>query len=75
MSSSHVRLATGVEYRYEVKYHVDDEHGLTWRARVSRPGRTWDLAGGGVDMQGTRGQLTPEQAVREDIGRSIDTLE
>jgi len=70
VASSHVHAQTKASFRYEATWHVEGPL-LTWKATVSRPGRCWSLAGGLPQWCGG----SEAEAVREDIGRSIDGLE
>ena len=70
VASSHVHTQTKTSFRYEATWHVEGPL-LTWKATVSLPGRCWNLAGGMPHWGGD----SEAEAVREDIGRSIDGLE
>jgi len=70
VASSHVHAQTKTSLRYEATWRVEGSL-LTWQATVSLPGRHWGLAGGMPQWGGG----SEAEAVREDIGRSIDGLE
>jgi len=70
VASSHVHAQTKTSFHYEATWHVDGPL-LTWKAAVSLPGRRWSLAGGTPEWKGG----SEAEAVREDVGRSIDGLE
>jgi hypothetical protein len=70
VASSHVHAQTKTSLRYEATWRVEGPL-LTWQATVSLPGRRWSLAGGMPQWSGG----SEAEAVREDIGRSIDGLE
>ena len=69
VASSHVHAQTKTAFAYEATWHVEGTL-LTWKATVSLPGRSWNLAGG-MPHGGGGGEA---EAVREDVGRSIDGL-
>jgi len=70
VASSHVHSESRTSFRFEATWHIDGPL-LTWKAAVSLPGKRWNLAGGTPEWQGG----SEDQAVREDVGRSIDGLE
>ena len=70
VASSHVHAQTKAPFRYEASWQVEGRL-LTWKATISLPGRCWSLAGGMPDWGGG----AEAEAVRKDIGRSIDALE
>jgi hypothetical protein len=70
VASSHVHAQSKAAFRYEATWQVEGTL-LTWQAEVSQPGRRWSLAGGTPEWSGG----SEAEAVREDVGRSIDGLE
>jgi hypothetical protein len=70
VAGSHVHAESKTSFRYEATWYVEGPL-LAWKAKVSLPGRHWNLAGGMPEWPGG----SEAQAVREDVARSIDGLE
>lgn len=70
VASSHVHAETRTSFRYEATWDIEGPL-LTWKAKVSLPGRRWSLAGGTPEWTGGN----EAKAVRDDVARSIDGLQ